>query len=56
MKSFQITDLSIEEANAILTILGDMPNKTGVFPLFMKIRAQLEAQNTEQEKPSQASE
>ncbi len=48
MKKFQITDLDANEANAILSVLGDLPSKTGIYPLFMKIRMQLEAQNSDQ--------
>ena len=33
-------DLEVEEINTLLTILGDMPNKTGMYPLMMKIKAQ----------------
>ena len=36
-------DLTLEEVNAILSILGDMPTKTGVFPLVMKIKVQADA-------------
>lgn len=50
MKTFKIIDLDINEANMILSILGDIPTKSGVYPLFVKIRMQLEAQNAEQEK------
>ena len=37
-------DLSIEEVNAILQVLGDLPTKTGAFPLVMKIKEQAEPQ------------
>ena len=39
----QIT-LSIEEANRILAILGNLPTSSGVFPLALKIKQQAEAQ------------
>lgn len=36
--------LTVEEINAILQVMGDLPTKTGAFPLVMKIKAQAEAQ------------
>ena len=39
-------ELSIEEVNAILGVLGDLPSKTGAFPLMMKIKEQAESQVT----------
>jgi len=39
--------LSVEEANAILAVLGDLPTKMGAYPLLVKINAQLEAQKPE---------
>ncbi len=36
--------LSVEEVNAILGVLGDLPTKTGAFPLVMKIKEQADAQ------------
>ena len=47
MKTLLI-DLSVDEINALLQILGEMPNKTGSYPLLMKIRDQAQAQLTEQ--------
>jgi hypothetical protein len=35
---------SIDEANQLLSVLGDMPSKTGVWPLIVKIKEQAEAQ------------
>jgi len=35
----------------ILAILGDMPSKTGTWPLMMKIKVQAEAQLVEPEEP-----
>lgn len=32
-----------EEVNAIITVLGDLPTKTGVYPLIIKIKQQAEA-------------
>ena len=37
-------DLTAEEVNAILLVLGDLPTKTGVFPLAIKIKEQADAQ------------
>jgi len=36
--------LSIEEASAILAVLGDLPTKTGAFPLLIKLKDQADAQ------------
>ena len=35
-------ELSVDEVNAILQVLGDLPTKTGAFPLVMKIKEQAE--------------
>jgi hypothetical protein len=37
-------ELSIDEVNAILGVLGDLPTKTGAFPLMMKVKEQAESQ------------
>jgi hypothetical protein len=37
-------DLSIEEVNAILQVLGQLPTSSGAWPLVMKIKEQAEAQ------------
>ena len=37
-------NLTIEEVNAILTVLGQIPTNSGVYPLLMKIKEQGEAQ------------
>jgi len=37
-------ELSIEEVNAILQVLGDLPTKSGAWHLVMKIKEQAEAQ------------
>lgn len=37
-------ELSIEEVNAILQVLGDLPTKSGAWPLVMKIKEQAEPQ------------
>lgn len=36
--------LTVEEVNGILQVMGDLPTKTGAFPLVMKIKAQADAQ------------
>lgn len=37
-------ELSVEEINTVLTIIGDLPNKMGLYPLAMNIKQQAEAQ------------
>jgi len=37
-------EVSKQEAVAILTVLGQMPTSSGVFPLLVKLNAQAEAQ------------
>ena len=37
-------ELTLEEAQAIVNILGQTPTSSGVFPLLMKIKEQAEAQ------------
>lgn len=37
-------ELTIEEVNAILQTLGQMPTSSGVWPLAMKIKEQAESQ------------
>ena len=36
--------LAIEEVNGILQVLGDLPTKSGAFPLLIKIKEQAEEQ------------
>jgi hypothetical protein len=36
--------LTVEEANAILQVLGDLPTKTGAWNLVVKIKGQADAQ------------
>lgn len=36
--------LSVDEVNAILQVLGELPSKTGAWPLIVKVKAQAEAQ------------
>jgi hypothetical protein len=37
-------ELTIEEINGILAVLGDMPTKSGAWPLVVKIKEQAEPQ------------
>lgn len=37
-------ELSVEEVNAILGVLGDLPTKVGAWPLVVKIKEQAEPQ------------
>lgn len=37
-------ELSAEEVNAILAVLGDLPTKSNAWPLVVKIREQAESQ------------
>jgi hypothetical protein len=37
-------ELSVEEVNAILGVLGDLPTKTGAWVLLSKIKEQAESQ------------
>lgn len=36
--------VTIEEANAILGLLGEQPTKSGAYPLVLKLKAQGDAQ------------
>lgn len=36
--------LTVEEVNAVLNVLGELPTKSGAFPLAVKIKTQAEAQ------------
>lgn len=37
-------ELTVEEVNAILQVLGELPTKTGAWPLIVKIKQQAEPQ------------
>ncbi len=39
--------LTAEEVNAILQVLGELPSKTGVWPLILKIKEQAETKVVE---------
>jgi hypothetical protein len=45
-------ELSVEEVNGILGVLGDLPSKTGAWPLIVKIKEQAEAQVPKQTEPA----
>ncbi len=50
-------NLEENEINAILAILGDLPSKSGTWPLMMKIKVQADAQMAEtEEEPVEESE
>ena len=37
-------ELSAEEVNSVLQVLGEMPTKSGAWPLVVKIKEQAESQ------------
>lgn len=37
-------DLTVEEVNYVIGVLGELPSKSGVFPLILKIQQQAKAQ------------
>ena len=41
--------LTIEEVNGILQVLGDLPTKSGAYPLVMKIKEQADPQIPKEE-------
>jgi hypothetical protein len=41
--------LSVEEVNSVLQVLGELPSKTGAWPLIVKIKNQAEEQLPKQE-------
>lgn len=49
-------NLEENEINAILAILGDMPSKSGTWPLMMKIKVQADAQMVDSEEPEEGEE
>ena len=46
-------NLEENEINAILAILGDLPSKSGTWPLMMKIKVQADAQIVQTEEESE---
>ena len=49
-------NLDENDINVILAILGDMPSKTGTWPLMMKIKVQADAQLVEPEENEEGEE
>ncbi len=43
--------LNVNEVNAILQILGQLPTSSNAYPLLMKIKGQAEAQLPKEEAP-----
>lgn len=43
MQEINLT-LTLDEVNAILQVLGELPTKTGAYPLVVKIKEQADAQ------------
>ena len=41
--------LTVEEINAVLQTLGQLPTSSGAFPLLVKIKQQADAQMPQQE-------
>jgi hypothetical protein len=37
-------ELQVEEVNSLLQVLGELPSKTGAWPLMVKIKEQAEQQ------------
>ena len=46
--------LEVEEVNAILNVLGELPSKTGAYPLIVKIKEQADPQVAPQAAPQVA--
>ena len=44
--------LELQEVNALLNVLGQLPTSTNIWPLAAKIRAQAEAQLPHEESPT----
>jgi len=36
--------LSLDELNAVLSLLGELPTKTGIYPVLIKLKLQAEEQ------------
>lgn len=45
-------NLNVQEVNAILQTLGQLPTSSGAFPLMVKIKEQAEAQTEKQDPES----
>jgi hypothetical protein len=42
-------ELSVDEVNAILSVLGQLPTSSGAWPLLVKVKEQAEAQAKQSE-------
>lgn len=42
-------ELTVEEVNAILQVLGELPTKSGAWPLIVKIKEQADPQVSAEE-------
>ena len=49
-------NLEPEEVQSILNVLGELPSKSGAWPLMMKIQAQAQAQMPEPEEGEESDE
>lgn len=45
--------LTVAEVNSILNVLGELPTKSGAFPLAVKIKQQADAQLKTDDKPEE---
>ena len=45
--------LNVEEVNAVLQTLGNLPTSSGAFPLLMKIKQQAEEQMPKEEETAE---
>ena len=46
--------LTVQEINAILGVLGDLPTKSGAYPLVLKIKGQADMQLPKEEEVTDA--
>lgn len=46
--------LTVDEVNAILAVLGDLPTKSGAYPLVLKVKGQAEVQLQQPEPEAEA--
>jgi hypothetical protein len=52
-KKMELTlKLTVEEVNSVLQVLGELPSKTGAWPLMLKIKQQADAQVPKSETPA----
>ncbi len=48
-------ELELEEVNSVIQVLGELPTKTGAYPLVKKIVNQVEEQQAEKPSPEKGS-